>query len=144
MKGELSRRDRPWSEGFQRESFRRLLRYLMMEGSPNLGESVYPADFILTAPPKSLSDEAISVQSFDEYFEEHEREIYLSIRRSWIGQSSNTEHKRAISISSKPGNDAWVFTTIAGSPRSWRPVAEVPIEARRTVYMIFISVVPQN
>jgi len=141
--GLFTTRDRHWSEGFSRADFVAILEYLMMKGSPNLGNSAHPATFILTAPKNHINDSNISCDTFQEYFLKYEDKIFLSLRRQWVGQSSDSEHKRSVGLNSKPNNAPWCFKTIVGSPRSgWRMPSEFPILDRRTVYMIFITVKP--
>ena len=113
----------------------------MLEGSP-AESSKFPAELILTAPAKLSSIEQIVVQNFDEYFAENDSKLEISLRRQWIGQTSETEHKRALSISSSPENAKWVYDTIAGNPRSWRP--DWPIEERKTVYFLMIEKVSRS
>ena len=146
--GEFDTRDRHWSEGFNQSDFVLLLEFLMMKGSPNRGVSDHPADFILTAPKTKITQNEISFDTFNEYFTKYKGMIYLTIRRQWIGQSSNSEHNRASSLARKPGNAPWVFKKIAGSPRTrsgraaWRSETQCPSKDRRTVYMIFLQVKP--
>lgn len=143
--GRLPSRDVSWDKVLAEDEFRSLIRFLMMRGSPNLGLSKNPAEYILEAPPQVRSVTSIRVFSFDEYFETYKSKLYIAIRRQWIGQLSESEHKRAVSIARKPANSPWVFTSISGSPNPrngvvWR--AEVPVRDRRTVYLLFISKVP--
>lgn len=141
--GEFNSRDRHWSEGFNQSDFLSLLEFLMMKGSPNLGLSNYPADYILTAPKNYITLSEITCNTFSEYIAKYKDHIYLSLRRQWIGQSSKHEHSRAVGMASKPDNAPWVFNSIVGTPRTgWRNQTEFPISKRRTVYMIFIMVVP--
>jgi hypothetical protein len=141
--GEFESRDRHWSEGFNEPDFVSLLEFLMMKGSPNLGVSAHPADFVLTAPKTNIAPQKISCDSFNEYFTKYKDVIYLSLRRQWVGQSSNSEHTRATGLSNKPDNGPWIFKEIKGSPRTgWKTETEFPIKGRRTVYMIFLTVKP--
>lgn len=141
--GHFESRDRHWSEAFDKDEFVQLLEYLMMKGSPNLGTSSHPAEFILTAPGANISASTIFVETFCEYFKKYSDVIYISLRRQWIGQLSNSEHQRALSLARKQGNAPWVYTNIVGSPRTgWRNNTEFPISNRRTVYMTFITVKP--
>ena len=141
----FSTRDRHWSEGFNESDFIILLEFLMMRGSPNLGISAYPANYILTAPKKNISINNISLNDFSEYFDKYKDEIYLSLRRQWIGQASNSEHGRACSLANKPNNNPWVFEKIVGTPRTgWKKESEFPSKNRRTVYMIFLTVKPKK
>jgi hypothetical protein len=135
-------RDRPWKEAFAEKDFKSLLRFLMMEGSPNIGKSGFPAELVLTAPTRNISKDNIKVFTFDEFFEFHEKNIFVTLRRQWVGQSSRSEHGRAVSLARKPGNKPWVFSEISGIPSSgWRSTSEIPIEDRREVYMVFIQLI---
>ena len=142
--GRLQGRSRPWRNFFEENDFKGLVKYLMMEGSPNIGKSQYPASFILEAPKNGISETNVKVYTFGEYFEGFKKNIYFAIRRQWIGQSSKSEHGRAVSIAKKPGNKEWVYNSISGEPRvslttgtKWR--SDVPENERKTVYMIFIE-----
>ena len=142
--GKFESRSRPWQNFFDEDDFRKLVKFLMMDGSPNLGISNFPADFILEAPEKAISESNISIYTFDEYFDWFKKNIYFAIRRQWIGQLSHSEHNRALSIAKKPGNKKWVYPTISGLPRKnkktnerWR--SDIEENDRRTVYMIFIE-----
>ena len=131
-------RNRPWQNIFSEDQFYIVLKYLMMYGSPNYGDSSHPADFILDAPAYGISEHNISVMTFDEYFSRNREKFMIALRRQWIGQNSNSEHGRATSLANKPGNEAWVFKTISGSPRSgWR--TSVAEEDRRTVYFLMLE-----
>jgi hypothetical protein len=142
---EFSTRDRHWSEGFNESDFILLLEFLMMKGSPNLGVSAFPANYILTAPKKNISENNIHLVNFSEYFDKYKNEIFLSLRRQWIGQASNSEHGRACSLANKPNNCPWVFKEIVGTPRTgWKKESEFPPKNRRTVYMIFLTVKPKK
>jgi hypothetical protein len=92
-------RDRLWQNFFSEIEFKQLLSFLMLQGSPNYGVSKHPAEFILEAPTKIQSSADIQIYTFDEYFEKYKNNIRIAIRRSWIGQLSQSEHKRAISLS---------------------------------------------
>lgn len=142
--GKLQGRSRPWSEFFTEQDFKLLVKYLMMEGSPNNGLSTHPANFILEAPAKNIAQNNLEIFTFDEYFEKYSNKFKFAIRRQWIGQSSDSEHRRAFGISQKEGNKRWVFNDVQGSPRisrksntKWRD--DVPEIERKTVYMIFIE-----
>lgn len=137
-------RSRPWQNFFTEEDFKMLVEFLMMEWSPNYGYSQHPASYILEAPRYNVDVSNIAVYSFDEYFEKYKNTIFFAIRRQWIGQSSNSEHTRAIGIAKKTGNFKWVYETIKGEPRiskttnkKWRD--DFNEKDRKTVYMIFIE-----
>lgn len=136
--GLLPRRNLPWQEFLSENNFKTLLNYLMMLGSPNLGKSMHPADFILEAPATNISISNIQVYSFDEYFDTHKEKFQIAIRRQWVGQASNSEHQRALGLSSKPDNLPWVFNEVVGIPRvGWRD--EVYEVDRKTVYFLMIE-----
>lgn len=141
--GMFETRDRHWSEAFTEIEFKNLLRYLMMQGSANHGNSLHPANLILTAPAQAITSENISCLTFDEYFQKYKNKIFISLRRQWVGQFSKSEHSRANGMAKKSGNGPWVFQNIVGEPTDgWRSTTEVPIAKRRTVYMTFITVKP--
>ena len=134
-------RTRNWSEAFNESDFKLLLKFLMMVGSPNLRESDFPASYILTAPSSNITTDNIYCDTFDEYFKRYKDKIFISLRRQWVGQSSNSEHRRALSLVRNVGNAPWVFNDVVGSPTTgWRNESEVPKNDRKTVYMIFIEV----
>ncbi len=142
--GKLATRARPWRELFSEEQFKALTKFLMMEGSPNLGISKNKAEFILESPKILSKDDDIDVYTFDEYFETFKNDLAFSIRRVWFGQSSKSEHGRAKGLLKKPGNKEWVYDTISGRPgvskttgKRWRD--EIPEKDRRTVYIIFVE-----
>jgi hypothetical protein len=134
-------RTRPWSEAFNESDFKLLLKFLMMDGSVNLKESDFPASYILTMPKSDLRADNIHCYTFDEYFKYYKDKIFVSLRRQWVGQLSNSEHKRALGLMKNEGNAPWVFSDVVGTPRTgWRSESEIPESDRKTVYMIFIEV----
>jgi len=136
-RGEI-KRDRRWQDFFSIHEFKELLSYLMLHGSPNYGISQHPAEFILEAPASLISGTDIHLYSFDEYFDRYNERIYLSIRRSWIGQLSKSEHSRALSISKSLENQPWVFQEIITEPpKGWQK--DIPEIQRRTVYYLMIT-----
>lgn len=137
-RGLLNRRNRPWEDFFKEDDFKSLLEFLMMKGSPNVGLSHHPAEFILEAPPLNISANSISLYTFDEYFNKYKQDFKIAIRRQWVGQASNSEHGRALGLVRKLGNAPWVYKDIAGEPRTgWR--SNFSKEARRTVYFLMIE-----
>jgi len=143
-KGLLKTRSRPWNSLFSEADFKRLLKFLMLEGSANNGISNHNATYIIEAPIVITNAKDIKVFDFDEYFDEFVENLTIAIRRQWIGQSSKSEHSRALGLAKKAGNEKWVYNTISGSPRDskstgkkWRD--DIPIEERRTVYMLFVE-----
>ena len=99
--GFIKKRTRPWQNLFNENDFKSLLKFLMTEGSPNLGVSSHPAEFIIEAPRIGISEDNIKVYTFDEYFDVFKNNIFFALRRQWIGQSSNSEHKRAVGLAKK-------------------------------------------
>ena len=137
-RGLLDKRNRPWEDFFSKKDFKSLLKFLMMDGSPNYGFSAHKAELILEAPAICNTSDDISVYTFDEYFAKYENKFKIAIRRQWVGQSSDSEHKRAVSLKNKEGNAPWVFNDIVGTPRTgWRK--EFPESERRTVYFLMIE-----
>lgn len=143
-KGLIQNRSRPWQNLFDEADFKCLVKFLMTEGSPNLGYSTHQAEFILEAPKTGITQANINVFTFDEYFAEFKKNLFFAIRRQWIGQSSKSEHRRAQGLAKKEGNKKWVYDTISGEPRiskksgtKWRE--DVPANERRTVYIIFVE-----
>jgi hypothetical protein len=137
-------RCRPWHEIFEEIHFFKLLRFLMMEGSPHSGLSAYPAELILQAPSKDMNTNNIQVFTFEEYFNTFKDKFEIAIRRSWIGQSSNGEHFRATGLAKKKENLKWVYEDIRGSPRPSRSTGkiwrdDVMPSDRRTVYYVSIQ-----
>jgi len=136
--GRLDRRNRQWDQFFSEQDFRDLTEFLMMKGSVTKGPSQYPAKVILEAPPKDISLDNIEIYNFDEYFERYKNALKIAIRRSWIGQKSETEHKRALGLAKKPGNAPWVFEGGIGNPSSgWRE--DYPPNKRKTAYYLMIE-----
>ena len=136
--GQYDSRNRPWHEFFREGEFKKLMSYLMMEGSPNRGRSSSPADYILEAPASGYSASNIRLYTFEEYFGRYREKFFVAIRRGWVGQKSKSEHTRALSISGNSKNSKWVFDTISGEPKGgWR--VDFPAEKRRTVYYLMIE-----
>lgn len=138
-RAEISR-DRSWQNCFTEIEFKQLLNFLMLQGSPNHGNSKHPAELILEAPTKINSSADLQIYTFDEYFEKYKNNIRIAIRRSWIGQLSKTENNRAKSLAKKVNNLPWVFNTIKGKPRKgW--IEDFPVSDRKTVYYLMILTV---
>ena len=142
--GLLSRRNQPWQNFFSEQDLKTLMHFLMLRGSPNLGVSSHPAEFILEAPKIITHGNDVSLYTSDEYFEEYKQNFEISIRRQWMGQTSNSEHRRSLSISRKPKNTPWVFDDVAGQPiphsktgKRWRD--DFPESHRKTVYFLMIE-----
>jgi hypothetical protein len=142
--GQLDRRNRPWNSFFEESEFKKLIKFLMMEGSPNEGVSSHPAKFILEAPSINISADNINIYTFDEYFDKYKENFKIAIRRQWIGQASNSEHTRAVGLAKKPDNAPWVFNNVVGEPnmhrvtnRRWR--ADTPKGKRKTVYFLMLE-----
>ncbi len=136
--GLLTTRNVPWSNFLSEQEFKNLLEFLMMKGSPNLGLSEHPAQYILEAPKKNINKNNVSLYSFSEYFDLYKNKLSIAIRRQWVGQSSNSEHSRALGLSKKPDNFKWVFDEVVGEPRSgWRD--NFLTNERKTVYFLMIE-----
>ena len=141
--GLLTTRNVPWSNFLSEQEFENLLEFLMMKGSPNLGFSQYPAQYILEAPKKNIDLENINLYSFNEYFDLYKNKLSIAIRRQWVGQSSS-EHTRALGLSNKEDNYPWVFDEVVGEPKigkttgkRWRD--DFPVDKRKTVYFLMIE-----
>jgi hypothetical protein len=143
-RGLLPSRNQPWQNLFSEPDFKTLMQFLMLKGSPNLGLSSHPAEFILEAPKVITKSNELLLWTFDEYFEQYKSKLEVAIRRQWVGQVSVSEHSRAVSISSKVENLPWVFNTVVGQPqihkstqKIWRN--EVAEADRKTVYFLMIE-----
>ena len=142
-RGKLERRNRPWVYFFSKKEFGALIKFLMLEGSPNLGMSLHPAEFILEAPVNNISAGNINIYNFDEYFSKYIDKLKVAIRRQWVGQASNSEHKRAVGLAKKPANAPWVFNDVAGTPNvhrsgvRWRK--DIPQNKRKTAYFLMLE-----
>jgi hypothetical protein len=120
------------------------MEFLMLKGSPNLGISNHPAEFILEAPKTIARADELLLWTFEEYFERYKSKLEVAIRRQWVGQESDSEHSRSVGIASKPENLPWVFDDVVGQPKPhkttqkrWRDgVAEAD---RKTVYFLMIE-----
>ena len=136
--GLLRTRNVPWQNYLSQSDFRKLLNYLMLQGSPNKGLSSHPAKYILEAPASKINQNNVKLYSFEEYFDLYQDSLSFAIRRQWIGQSSNSEHKRALSLTKKIDNSPWVFDDVVGEPRTgWRD--DFPKQNRKTVYFLMIE-----
>ena len=136
--GLLTSRNVPWQNYLLEQDFKKLLDFLMLRGSPNLGLSNYPAQYVLEAPASGINKNNIFLHSFNEYFELYKNNLTIAIRRQWVGQSSNSEHKRALSLANKNDNLPWVFDRVVGKPRTgWR--SNFPKSERKTVYFLMIE-----
>jgi hypothetical protein len=115
--GLLPKRNQPWQNLFSEPDFKTLMQFLMLKGSPNLGISSHPAEFILEAPKIIAGADELLLWTFDEYFEQYKSKLEVAIRRQWVGQESDSEHSRAVGISSKLENLPWVFDDVVGQPK---------------------------
>ncbi|MEK7075607.1 MAG: hypothetical protein AAB948_02340, partial [Patescibacteria group bacterium] len=136
--GKLDRRNRPWEDFFSEQDFKILMEHLMMKSSPNVGESVHQAEFVLEAPAFGISESNIKLFTFDEYFKRYKDKFKIAMRRQWVGQTSNSEHKRSLGLAKKQDNKKWVYTSISGKPRTgWNK--KILANKRRTVYFLMIE-----
>ncbi len=133
-----SSRSRPWRNIFTLQDFTIILQYLMMKGSPNLRESSFPAQYIIEGKPKLNVNSDLKLFTFEEYLETYQDNLFVAIRRCWYGQSSKSEHNRAMSLMKKSGNTKWIYDNVSGTPKGeWRDnIAE---SDRKTVYYISIE-----
>ncbi|NJR40184.1 MAG: hypothetical protein HC781_16860 [Leptolyngbyaceae cyanobacterium CSU_1_4] len=142
--GLLPKRNQPWQNLFSEEDFKTLIQFLILKGSPNLGISSHPAEFILEAPQTIAEADELLLWTFEEYFEQYKSKLEVAIRRQWVGQESDSEHSRAVGIASKSENLPWVFDDVVGQPKPhkttqkrWR---DGLLEAdRKTVYFLMIE-----
>ncbi len=135
--GKLTRRNRPWQDFFSENNFKLALKYLMLKGSLNKGISLHPAKLILEAPASISEKDKILMFTFNEYFNKYKNKFKISIRRQWIGQASDSEHKRSLGLYKKKDNRPWIFNDVSGAPRGWRE--DWPKENRKTVYFLMIE-----
>ena len=141
--GNLETRNRPWEDFFSEQDFKSLLCFLLTIGSPNVGDSMHPAEFILEAPVGDISAGNIGVFTFEEYFEKYKSDLKIAIRRVWYGQASNSEHSRARGLMNKDGNVPWVIDGVSGTPKihrsgqRWRK--DILPGERKTIYFLMIE-----
>jgi hypothetical protein len=134
----LPSRNQSWRSFFTEQEFKTLLEFLMLKGSPNLGLSYHPAQFILEAPKVITTGSDLTLYQLDEYFAQYQENLTIAIRRQWIGQQSESEHRRALSLCRSLDNLPWVFDDIVGEPKTgWRD--SFPETERKTVYFLMIE-----
>jgi hypothetical protein len=126
-----------------KEQFNTLLKYLMLEGSQDK-KSQFPAEYILTSKKKISSNNDLRIFNFEEYLNLNSLTHDFARRRSWVGQSSDTEHKRAKGFFKIEENKEWCFNDVSGLPRvskktkkRWRD--EIPEVERKTSYYLMIE-----
>jgi hypothetical protein len=120
-----------------KENFYKVIKYLMLEGSPNLGETEFAAEMILISKKKINKVEDLTIYTFNEFFDKFSNQFSFAIRRHWYGQKSNSEHKRAISILKNKDNEPWCFEESVGTPDGWRE--DIAKKDRKTVYTLSIE-----
>jgi len=131
-------RNLPWQDLFNETDFKTLLHFLTMQGSPNYGDSTHPAEFILEAINSPTKPSDIHLMTFDEYFDTYKNQLKIAMRRQWVGQDSDSEHGRALSLIKKEGNAPWIFNDVIGQPISgWRQ--DIAEKDRKTVYFLMIE-----
>ena len=136
--GLLTSRNVSWQNYLSSPDFQKLLKYLMLIGSPNQGISKYPAQYILEAPASGINQNNLNLYSFNQYFNLYKHSLTIAIRRQWVGQKSKSEHNRALSLSKKRDNLPWVFNKVVGQPRTgWQ--IDFSVSERRTVYFLMIE-----
>jgi hypothetical protein len=142
--GLLPTRNQPWQNLFSEPDFKTLMQFLMLKGSPNLGLSSHPAEFILEAPKTIAGADELLLWTFEEYFEQYKSKLEVAIRRQWVGQESDSEHSRAVGISNKPENLSWVFDDVVGQPKPHKSTQKRWRDGwlegdRKTVYFLMIE-----
>ena len=131
-------RNQPWDLFFQEADLKKLLKFLMLKGNQKQKTSSHPAIYILEAPKNNITVNALKIYTFDEYFNLNYKKITVAFRRQWIGQASNSEHKRALKMSKNLDNNQWVFNSVAGEPRTgWQN--NFPENHRKTVYFLMLE-----
>jgi hypothetical protein len=125
------------------EQFNVLLKYLMLEGSPK-EKSKFPAKYILNSKKRISLPEDLKIFSFEDYLDEFSLSHVLRMRRSWYGQESDSEHKRAKGLLKAADNKPWCFDNVSGLPKvhdktnkRWRD--DIPEEERKTCYYLMIE-----
>lgn len=130
-------------EVMKREQFNILLKYLMLEGSPK-EKSKFPAKYILNSKKRISLLGDLKIFSFEDYLNEFSLSHVLRMRRSWYGQESESEHKRAKGLLKTVDNKPWCFDNVSGLPNAhlktnkrWRD--DVPEAERKTCYYLMIE-----
>ena len=118
--------------------FKDVLRYLMTEGSPNLGKSNFSVKYIIEANKNIKTVDDLLINTFDEYFMNKKNSISFAIRRHWIGQKSKSENGRAKSLFKSPKNKPWCFNKTVGTPKSGWDL-NVAEKDRKTAYTLSIE-----
>lgn len=120
------------------KNFKKVLKYLMTEGSPNIGATQFKAKYIIEAKKTISKIEDIEVMNFDDYFKKNKTKLTFAIRAHWIGQNSKSESKRAATILKTIENKKWCFDDVRGTPRSgWDP--KISVKDRKTTYTLSIE-----
>ena len=137
-------RDVRFSEIMSEDKFKKILKYLMLDGNADLKNNDFKAKLILVSKkePKKLDD--LNLMNFDEFFLKYKSLFVFALRRIWVGQLSNHEHSRALSMSKASENQKWVFNEVSGKPRAkkgklWRDNFDQ--NARKTVYYLNINLI---
>lgn len=134
-----SGRDIHWSKVFSENDFQVFLEFLMMQGYADTKISSHQAEYILIAPKKisSKNIDEIKLLSFEDFFKRYKGKIVIAARRIWIGSNSNSENKRALSMSKSASNKEWIYKNISGEPRKWD--ATFPSEDRREIFYLNLN-----
>ncbi len=126
-----------------KEQFNAVLKYLMLEGSQKK-KSKFTAEYILVSKNKIYSSKDLKIFNFEEYLNENSLVHNFARRRSWYGQSSDTEHRRAKGLLKTKENEQWCFSDVSGLPdlhektnKRWRD--EIPEAERKTCYYLMIE-----
>ena len=134
-----SRRDIHWSKIFSENEFRIFLEFLMMRGYADTKISSHQAEYVLIAPKKisSKNIDEIKLFSFEDYFETYKSKIVIAARKIWVGSNSNSENKRALSMSKSASNKEWIYKNISGAPRKWD--VTFPLKDRREIFYLNLN-----
>ena len=131
----IIKRDVQIDKIMSKKDFKIILKYLMLKGSTTK-ESSFPAQLILVAKKKINSFKDFNLLNFEDYYKNYIGNIVFGIRRCWVGMLSNSEHRRALSISTDKLNKLWCFNNVSGKPRGnlWR--IYFPKKKRKTVFYV--------
>lgn len=135
-------RDVQFSEIMSEDKFKKILKYLMLDGNADLKKNNFKAKLILVAKKKPIVSNDLNLMSFDDFFSKYRTLFVIALRRIWVGQLSDSEHSRALSISRNSENKKWVFNDISGKPNArngkiWRDNFDK--NNRKTVYYLNIN-----
>ena len=140
-------RDIRFSEIMSEDKFKKVLKYLMLDGNADLKNNDFKAKLILVSKKKPNKIDDLNFMNFDKFFLRYKSLLVFALRRTWVGQLSKHEHSRALSISKVSENQKWVFNEVSGKPRAkkgklWRD--DFDQNARKTVYYLNINLISEK